>query len=259
MTTPPDGPDRSAFDDLDLARETMQSVLQRVATQAKHAIPGVAEASVTVVERGRPTSAAWTGLLAFELDETQFGLEYGPCLSAAASGEVVAIADMATEERWERFTPLALRQGALASLSTPIPFQHDLQAALNCYATQPHVFDAAAEAQARGIVGRAAVVISNMHAYDSTRRTVENLQEAMRSRAVIEQAKGILMGRAGISSAEAFETLARRSQDANRKLRDIARELVAEVTGEGQDENRDGGRDGDAGSHGVDGRDGGRR
>lgn len=212
-----------------LAQESMRTVLQKVAEQARALIPGVAEASVTVVDGPTAFTASWTGLLAFELDETQYGLGYGPCLQAAMSSEAISITNMRAEQRWPQFTAQAVQQGALSSLSAPIPILHQAQAALNLYGISLDAFGADSVAAAREFAGLAAVAISNMHSLGTTVRTVDDLHVAMESRAVIEQAKGILMGRHGLSGDESFALLSQQSQHHNRKVRDLAAELIASV------------------------------
>jgi hypothetical protein len=94
---------RAAFAELgriSVDGESMDSVLQRVAQLAKGTIPGVAESSVTVVTNDKATSAAYTGRLALDLDESQYGRGYGPCLEAAVGRELVEIIDAREETRW---------------------------------------------------------------------------------------------------------------------------------------------------------------
>ena len=95
------------------------------------------------------------------------------------------------------------------------------------YGTVPDRFGPPAVELAAGLAGRAAVAISNMHSYDGLARTVEQLQEATAHRAVIEQAKGMLMGRHGIDADHAFALLSAMSQRENKKLRVLAAELMA--------------------------------
>jgi AmiR/NasT family two-component response regulator len=76
-----------------------------------------------------------------------------------------------------------------------------------------------------------------MHLYESTRDLAQNLDMAMQSRAVIEQAKGILMSQRRCDATEAFSLLAAASQRSNRKLRDIAQAIVDGVTGGTSEQN----------------------
>ena len=111
-----------------MSKELMRSVLTKVAGAAKTMLGADVEASVTVVERGRGTATSWTGLLAFELDETQFVLGHGPCLASAVSGGVLVVDDMHAETRWPDFAARALERGVASSMSVPVPMQHDVQA-----------------------------------------------------------------------------------------------------------------------------------
>ena len=79
---------------------------------------------------------------------------------------------------------------------------------------------------AETFAGYAAVAMANAHLYETTSALAQQMAEAMSSRAIIEQAKGILMAQQGVDSEAAFAMLSRASQTANRKLRDIAQAIV---------------------------------
>jgi GAF domain-containing protein len=215
---------------ISLGKESMTSVLERVAGLAKKTIPGVAEASVSLLSNDRATTAAYTGALALDLDETQYGRGYGPCLEAAAGGEVMEITDARQETRWLDYTRAAVERGSLSSLSVPLPVQQAVYGALNLYAVDANAFDDEAKDLARVFASYGAVAVQNMHLYESTRQLAENLDLAMQSRAVIEQAKGIVMSQRRCGPADAFDILAAASQRTNRKLRDIAQAIVDGVT-----------------------------
>jgi GAF domain-containing protein len=209
-----------------LDNESMDSVLDRVAVLAKQTIPGVAEASVTLVLSDKAETAAFTGRLARDLDESQYGRGYGPCLAAAVGGDVQEITDARTETRWADYARVCVERGSLSSLSVAVPVQETVHGALNLYAREPRAFDDGAHTLARDFAAYAAVAVHNQHLYESTRELAENLHLAMQSRAVIEQAKGILMAQRRCDSAEAFGLLSQASQRSNRKLRDIAQAIV---------------------------------
>ena len=76
-----------------------------------------------------------------------------------------------------------------------------------------------------------AATLQSVDAYKSTAQLAQNMAEAMRSRAVIEQAKGIVMGERRCTAEEAFTILVKVSQDSNRKLRDVAAALVERAAG----------------------------
>lgn len=209
-----------------LAAETLDSVLARVAEMVKQVVPGADEVSVTLVREGRALTAAFTGAMAMQADERQYGLDGGPCLDAGRGGEVLLIGDMREEDRWPEYAPEAVRAGVLSSLSVPLPIQEDVIGALNIYARVPHAFGDKDIAAGRAFAAYAAIAISNADNFESTAELARNLQVAMASRATIEQAKGLLMARGGVTPDQAFEMLVRASQRENRKLKDLAAEIV---------------------------------
>jgi GAF domain-containing protein len=217
---------RLTFDDT-----SMDAMLQRVAQLAKELIPGVAEASVSLIANDKATTAAYTGRLALDLDESQYGRGYGPCLEAAVGEEIREITDARTETRWPDYALSAVERGSLSSLSVPLPVREGIHGGLNLYAVEADGFDDDARDVGRAFASYAAVAVHNMHLYESTRDQAEHLDIAMQTRAVIEQAKGILMGQRRCDAKEAFNLLAAASQRANRKLRDMAQAIVDGVTG----------------------------
>ena len=228
------GDPRDAFAELgrlSFQDTSMHQLLQRVAELSKQVIPGVAEASVSVIADDKPTTPASTGQLAVDLDESQYDRGYGPCLEAAIGQEIREITDARAETRWPDYTPVCVERGALSSLSVPVPVRDNIQAALNLYGRDAHAFDTTAHATGREFAAYVAVAVRNIHLYETTREWATNMDAAMRSRAVIEQAKGILMSQRRCDAAEAFNLLAEASQRSNRKLRDIAASLVAGVSG----------------------------
>lgn len=124
------------------------------------------------------------------------------------------------------FSDRARQHGVLSSLSTPLVANDRPIGALNFYGLEECAFSEDDEQLGAGFATQAAIVVSNAQAYWGARENCLNLDEAMRSRAVIEQAKGIIMARSGLSPGCAFDILVRASQRENRKLRHIASELV---------------------------------
>ena len=214
-----------------LADHTLDSVMDRIAVLAKASLGLNGEVSVTLVERGKPSTVAQTGELALELDERQYARGYGPCLDSIDGGEPLVVKDMRAEQRWPDWARSAAELGAGSSLSMPVPLQREVSAALNVYSLDRDAFDDAAVELASTFAAYAAVALANMHLYTAQGQVAEQLQQAMHSRAVIEQAKGILMAQRRCSAQEAFDLLVRLSQDSNRKLREVAQALVEDATG----------------------------
>ena len=118
-------------------------------------------------------------------------------------------------------------EGARSSLSIGLPVQEVVVGALNIYSTTAGGPSTRTPSPSpKTFAGYAAVALANAHLYDTTATLAQHMQTAMQSRAVIEQAKGIIMGDRRCSADEAFEILVKVSQDSNRKLRDVATALV---------------------------------
>jgi GAF domain-containing protein len=155
-------------------------------------------------------------------------------MDAAISGETITIEDTAGDGAYPDFGRAAHRRGVTHTMSIGLPVETQTIGALNVYGVGGGPFDEATQEMARAFASYAAVAVANAGVYASVTSLAANLQRALESRGVIDQAKGILMGREGISAEAAFELLSRRSQTSQRKVRDIAAELVSEVQGSGR-------------------------
>jgi len=216
---------------LDLSSMPLGKVLQRVAELAVATIPGADEISVTLVDGEKARSVAFTGTLASQLDERQYAKGFGPCMDAALTGQTVSLPDLEHEEHYPDFAAVALRSGVRSSLSVGMPVPQRQVGGLNVYAKAPHAFDDAAVDMAKAFADYAAVALLNASLLESRDALARQLEQAMASRAVIEQAKGILMARTGCSSDEAFKMLSKQSQRTNRKLHDVAASVVKDPKG----------------------------
>jgi GAF domain-containing protein len=229
---------RAAFAELSkimLGEQPLSATLERVAELAKQTIPGAADVSVTLLQDGQVASVAFTGPLSVQLDERQYEAGFGPCMDAAVSGGMIAIPDTSNSPSYPDFARAAARQGIRHTLSTGLPVARQTIGALNIYGTDETPFDEATRELAAAFASYAAVAVANAGVYATTATLAANLQRALDSRAVIDQAKGILMARHGLSADAAFDHLAKQSQDTQRKLRDIAADLVDEVQRRGPD------------------------
>ncbi|MFC3382976.1 GAF and ANTAR domain-containing protein [Couchioplanes azureus] len=213
-----------------LAETDLDGMLDRIAHLAKRTIPGAAEVSITL-HRGRGShTAAFTGDVALALDQRQYEQGHGPCFQALASGETLSLPDMSIERRWPDFAARARDAGFHSSLSIGLPVPESAAGALNVYAITPHAFDDDAVTLGQTFAGYAAVVLANAHLHEARFHLAKQIQAAMASRAVVEQAKGIVMRDRHCSSEDAFKILTGLSQDTDRKLRDVAQALVDRAT-----------------------------
>ena len=208
---------------------TLYETLDRVAHLAQVAVNGADMVGLTMLVEGRNTTAVFTDAKAPEIDTAQYETGNGPCLEAFRHQEMFRIDDTQMDERWPTFSDLAAAHGVRSVMSMPLVANHEGVGALNFYSRVPKVF---ADDEARigaQFAAQSAIVLANTQAYWDARELSQQLNEAMKSRATIEQAKGILMGAQRCGPDEAFEILVRASQRENRKLRDIAANVVAQA------------------------------
>lgn len=222
-------PNQLAEDFGELARSLEEQddpdvMLAEIIVAAVAMVPGVDEGSISVVTGRRNIgSQAPTGDLPMQVDALQEETQQGPCLDAAYKQLTVRVADMASETRWPEFARRASQAGAASMLSLQLYVEGDNLGALNLYSRTPNAFDDESEQVGLLFASHAAV------AYAGVRKEAQ-LARAVDSRDLIGQAKGILMERYKISPERAFLVLTRASQNSNRKLHDIATELVRHGT-----------------------------
>ena len=233
MTRPTPEPDADvvqlAFDELgrmSFAEHSLESVLQKVTDLAARVLPGEPVTSVTIMGDGPPTTVAASGPLARQLDQAQYALGAGPCMEAATSGHLVEVVDTGADQRWGSFPQLAAQRGCRSMLSFPLPPQELISGGLNVYARTDDPLDARTRELTARFAAYAVVPVSNMYLYESAVERAEHLRAALDSRAVIDQAKGILMERHKLSADRAFSALAQLSMETNTKVRDIAEHFV---------------------------------
>jgi transcriptional regulator with GAF, ATPase, and Fis domain len=191
---------------------------------------GFDAATVSARHDDRLTTIAATNQQWMALDDAQYDAEDGPCVTVLDHHEPILLEDISTEDRWPGFKETAAHFGVNSSMSVhiPTPELRDVQASLNLYARQtPHPGEQGVKT-ARMFADQIAMAMQAVEAHRTTAKLAAGLQEAMQSRAVIEQAKGILIGQHGGSPDEAFERLRELSQHSNTKLRDVATKIVDE-------------------------------
>jgi GAF domain-containing protein len=216
---------------INVGETSLREVFQRVVDLARLTFPEVTQASVTLVRGDEAHSPACTGDLARALDEAQYELGHGPCLQAASATTIEFVSDMVTESRWPDWTARALAAGARSSLSVGLPIRDTVSGALNLYATTPHAFDDDDVAVAQALGSYASLAMANAY-LDAAKMTLsKHIEAALNSGAVIEQAKGIIMGDRCCSAEEAFVILTAMARDLDRKTSDVAQAMVDRVTG----------------------------
>jgi GAF domain-containing protein len=208
-------------------------ILEAVCTEAVRAVPGADMASITAIRNGEPETAASTDERAVDIDRAQYAAGAGPCLQAAESGEVVRVPLVTAGAAWPEFTTHARGLGVGSYLAAPLRVDEHLSGALNLFGYGDHGF---AETDSQLLKLYTTVVsfgLRTTRRYHHARQRTTDLEAAMRSRAVIEQAKGILMAVHRISAEDAMKRLVTESQHTNVKLRDVAARFVEELSSAG--------------------------
>lgn len=192
------------------------------------AAPGTA-VSITLGEPSSPEVVASNSKLAQQVDRLQIQFSEGPCQSAWESGTLIVSDAVGADRRWDRFGPAAVGLGVQSVVSSVIRVDGDAYGVLNVYGEAVNTFEESTVALIRVMTDTLAAVIQSMNETQGLRELVSQLNEAMASRAVIEQAKGILMSRHGCTADDAFALLVRASQDHNVKLRKVAADVVRQT------------------------------
>jgi GAF domain-containing protein len=200
--------------------------LQQLTDLAMQLIPGSAAAGVVTAMDSSWAYAA-TSADATELHRSQMQAGSGPLVEAIRYGEARRIDDTTEEQRWPKECQAMAELGFGSSLILPLRTDRRPGGALAVYGSAPEAFTGAGHDIALLFAAQGGVALRNAAAYRGCRELVVNLQLALESRAVIEQAKGILVAEHGCDPEVAFKELARMSQHTNRKVRDISADLVA--------------------------------
>jgi GAF domain-containing protein len=205
---------------------TLEETLTRVADLACEAVPPADLVGLTMPVEGRQRTAVFTDPASPEVDQAQYDTGEGPCLDAMRDAAVYYIGSTGEDGPWPAFRQACRQRGIRSTLSLPLIVDHGTVGAMNLYSRADHSFGLDDRDAALQFADQAAIVLANSQAYWDAQQLSARLGEAMKSRATIEQAKGILMGAQRCSADEAFELLTRASQRENVKLREIARRIV---------------------------------
>ena len=212
--------------------EDLSVILDRICRQVAHAIPDADLVSVTLLAHGAPVTGAATRQEALDLDLAQYEAGEGPCLEAARTGQVVhAVADR-LPDRWPALGARTAGSGVAGFLSAPLCVDRDTPGSLNLYSRRADGFRALDVALLELYSTAVEGALRNARRYLRAREQVTQLRQALTSRAVIDQAKGVVMAVHRVDADEAFAMLVDRSQRENVKLRDFAERFVDDLLGE---------------------------
>lgn len=205
-----------------------ESACRLVAAVGANMMEGTTGASILVRNRGSLLCAAFSSPIGETLTKAQIASGEGPSLDALEAGRRQVTASLVTDSRWPDFAREAMQCGIASVLSQPLVASGSAFGSLTFYAGRENLYlERKIEQAAASLAERGAVVIANSILYWQEVEHTQQLKEALESRAVIDQAKGVLMANEGLSADEAFSKLLKASQQSNLKVRDLAQTVVA--------------------------------
>ncbi|MGY1779306.1 GAF domain-containing protein [Geodermatophilus sp. SYSU D01036] len=213
-----------------LVDRPLEDVLTEIVQAAERGLDGADAASVTLMRGDEAFTADYPDEMALRAEELQYERGHGPCTDAGRGGVVLRVDDTRTEQRRRDYAARVVEHGVRSSLSVPLPFQGTVIGALDVYSREPGRFaDPEVVDAASTVAETLAVAVANAREHARRGEEAAHLRLAMQSRAVIEQAEGVLMAQRGVDAARAFEILREASMRYDRELRDIAEGIVESV------------------------------
>jgi GAF domain-containing protein len=161
------------------------------------------------------------------VEDGQERLAEGPCAVAFSQRAPAAIRDVNTDPDWQEFTKVLLGEGICAALSVPVELDGGVVGTLDIYAGDPRDWDPSEVAALQAYAGLVASLLSAAVTAQVKGRLADQLQAALAHRWLIEQAKGVLMGRERLDAQAAFERLRGAARSSTRRLADVARDVTA--------------------------------
>lgn len=207
----------------------LEDSLTRVAQYAVRAIPGAEGAGLTLLEESRSDTIVSTADFVAQIDDIQYSLGQGPCISAAADQQIVLSGSLGGDQRWPQFGSRVARLGVHSVVSLPLITDEGVVGAMNVYAHDKNAFTADAGRLGELFAVPAAIAVQNAQVLAQTKRLASQLQSALSSRGVIERAVGIMMSRSGGTEADALDRLRALSQHQHEKLPVVAQSIVQEA------------------------------
>jgi GAF domain-containing protein len=217
----------SSLADLDLSSETLDSILGHIGALGVDALVGWDAVAATMVEGDKLATFGATEERVQRIDQMQYDANSGPCVDALQGG-VQYFDGTSIEPRWRQFAEAAADAGIYSVCSFPMKVGNEVVGALNFYSSERDALRKGDREEGLLFASQAAVTLSNARSFREKQQQVEQLEDGMRTRAMIGQATGLLMAQEGFTSEEAFQRLVKVSQNANIKLRDIAQRYVEE-------------------------------
>jgi GAF domain-containing protein len=200
--------------------------LQQLTDAAKQLFRADAAGLMLVDAEGQLRWASATDQTAQTLEDRQERLAQGPCAVAFSQRLPAAIRNIHTEPDWDKFAQVLLSEGICAALSVPVELDGGVIGTLDIYAGQPRDWDPSEVAALQAYAGLVASLLSVAVTAQIKGRLADQLQAALEHRWLIEQAKGVVMGREQVDAQTAFERLRGAARSSTRRLADVAKDVT---------------------------------
>lgn len=207
----------------------LEELLTSVAAFAVQAIPAADGAGLTLLEDNRSDTLVTTDPFVREVDDIQYGLGQGPCISAAAEAKTMRSGSLGGDARWPKFGSRVARLGVHSAVSLPLITPTGVVGALNVYARAKHAFDERAAELGAQFAVPAAIAVQNAQVLAQAQRLGVQLQTALDTRGVVDRAIGIMMSRNGGTEQQALTRLRLLSQHEHHKMATVAQSIVDEA------------------------------
>lgn len=206
--------------------KVVESALQQIVELVCAALDSCSMAGVTLLDPTGPHTVAATNEATERVDAFQYEMESGPCLDSYRNQVMHRVDSTDKDERWPEFLELARSEGVRSVLSYPLVVHNDGIGALNLYGEHENAFDEEDERIGQAFATHATITLTHARGSWRNGKARQSLERALETRGIIDQAKGILMARTGVDADQAFESLRGASQRSNRKVFDLAQEIV---------------------------------
>jgi ANTAR domain-containing protein len=216
---------REAADLFSIADKSSSRSLNELAALASRQVPACSGATAVLWREGEPLIMAATHPDISNLTEVELQSRRGPETSALATGEAAHCPDTLVEDRWPEYAQAALSRGVRCSV-TLAHRSGPAAVTLSLFGARPRVLDPDRIPLAELLVAAGGALVDNVSQYDDARRTALQLRDAAQSRALVDQAKGILMNALGCSADEALRRMREISQRGNMKVTEVARKII---------------------------------
>jgi ANTAR domain len=223
---------RETADLLSIADKSSSRSLGELAALAARQVPACSGATATLWRDGEPMIMAATHPDISNLTEVELGCRRGPETTALATGEAAHCPDTLEEERWPEYAQEALSRGVRCSVT--LPHQPGPAAVtLSLFGARPRALDPGQIPLAELLVAAGGALVDNLSQFGDARREAIQFRDAAQSRALVDQAKGVLMNALGCSADEALSRMRQISQQSNMKVTEVASKIISPGSGLG--------------------------